>query len=138
MGAISTVKSRPINPAMQNGSRSYASGLNQKLVQNCSHFSELHSEMVEYAGESEVYTKSLKQTLQEHYKEYAFLAETEGFMTSWWNMKNGTQKRKLASIEDEAKRIVVAAAKKKNGLKCVTAYGEEKVIKIQRRLSLKN
>ena len=42
--------------------------------------------------------------------------------------------KKLASIEDEAKRIVVAA----NGLKCVTAYGEEKVIKIQRRLSLKN
>ena len=38
------------------------------------------------------------------------------FMTSWWNMKNGTQKRKLASIEDEAKHIVVAAAKKKNGL----------------------
>ena len=31
MGAISTVRTqgRPINPAMQNGSRSYASGLNQ-------------------------------------------------------------------------------------------------------------
>ena len=28
-------------------------------------------------------------------------------MMSWWNMKNGTQKRKLASMEDEAKCIVV-------------------------------
>ena len=34
-------------------------------------------------------------------------------MTSWWNMKKGTQKRKLASIEDAAKRTVVAAAKRK-------------------------
>ena len=45
----------------------------------------------------------LKQKLQEHYKEYAFFAEMEGrsemFMTSWWNMKNGTQKRKLARID---------------------------------------
>ena len=54
-------------------------------------------------------------------------------MTSWWNMKNGPQKRKLASIEDEAKRMVVAAAKKKNGLNCVHVTA----VKIQR-LLLKN
>ena len=70
--------------------------------------------------------KSLKQKLQEHYKEYAFFAEMEGrskcFLTSWWNMKNGTQKRKLTRIEDEAKRIVVAVAKKKNGLKCISLW----------------
>ena len=55
--------------------------------------------------------------------------QSKCFLTSWWNMKNGTQKRKLARIEDEAKRIVVAVAKKKNGLKCITACGEEKVVK---------
>ena len=40
---------------------------------------ELHAKMVEFSGESEVYTiKRLKQKLQEHYGEWVFFAEVEG------------------------------------------------------------
>ena len=64
---------RPSSAVMLNG-------LNQKLVQSCSLLhGELHSKMVEFAGESEVYSiKRLKQKLQEHYKEHAFFSEMEG------------------------------------------------------------
>lgn len=81
--------------------------------------SELHTKMVELAGESEVYSsKRLKQKLKEQYEGYAFFAEIEGRsnvlcfknMVEYIINEKWYSERK-ASTKDDAERIVIAAAK---------------------------
>ncbi len=82
--------------------------------------SELHVKMVEFSGnESNVYTiKRLKQKLQEHYKEFIFFSDIEGRsnVVCYKNMakyiiNEKWYSEKKADIDDEAVRIVTAAAK---------------------------
>ena len=80
---------------------------------------ELHAKMTEFSGESEVYSiKRLKQKLEEHYKEFIFFAEVEGRsnVVCFRNMakyiiNDKWYSEKKEDIDDEAKRIVTAAAK---------------------------
>ncbi len=81
--------------------------------------SELHAKMVEFAAGSEAYSiKRLKQKLQEHYNEFVFFAEIEG-RSNVLCFKNMVKyiinekwySEKKAAIEDEAERVVIAAAK---------------------------
>ena len=82
--------------------------------------SELHAKMVEFSDdESEVYTiKRLKQKLQEHYKEFIFFSDIEGRsnVLCFRNMakfiiNEKWYSEKKADIDDEAERVVIAAAK---------------------------
>ena len=81
--------------------------------------SELHAKMAEFADGSEIYSiKRFKQKLQEHYKDSIFFAEVGGrdnvicfkdlakhiVNEKWYSDRKD-------SIEDEAERIVTAAAK---------------------------
>ena len=80
---------------------------------------ELHDKMTEFSGGSDVYTpKRLKQKLHEHYEDFIFFAEVEGRgnVLYFRNMasyiiNNKWHSEKKENIEEEAKRIVCAAAK---------------------------
>lgn len=80
---------------------------------------ELHAKMAEFSRGSETYSpKRLKQKVQEHYKQFIFFAEIEGRrnVVCFRNMANYIingpwHSDKKGDIEDEAGRIVTAAAK---------------------------
>ncbi len=79
----------------------------------------LHAKMTEFASESEVYSlKRLKKKLHEHYGDFIFFAEVEGCGTvlcfrnmASYIINEKWYSEKKENIEEEAERIVVAAAK---------------------------
>ena len=80
---------------------------------------ELHAKMEEFSSGSNVYTiKRLKQKLHEHYEDFVFFAEVEGRGTvlcfknmASYIINDKWYSEKKENIEEDAERIVIAAAK---------------------------
>ena len=114
-----TVKGRPEDQDMRQWFDALCNWLESEGDADLYTLSELQAKMVEFSGGADVYSiKRLKQKLEDRYKEFIFFAEIEGRsnVVCFRNMASYIINEKWYSekkddIQDEANRIVTAAAK---------------------------